>query len=187
MDTKIITDKGVSWIVCADGSIYTPERTSKITRDRNGEPETFSVTYKQKLAKPWIQKGYKLVSVSINNKRVKFFVHRLVAMAFVDGYSPELSVNHINGDKLDNRPENLEWITLAENTKHQWKTGLVDLRGENSPTHKLSQNQVIHIRKALRAGVSANSLSIIAGVDPSTIYLIEKGKRWKHLLDEPIS
>lgn len=183
MKTKLIVEKGVEWIVCENGDIYNPEHTAQVTRNRNGVPETFSVTYKQKLIKPWVQKGYKLVSISVENKRTKVFVHRLVAMAFVDGYSPELSVNHINGNKLDNRPENLEWVTLAENTKHQWQTGLIDLRGENSPTHKLSQRQVMHIRKALKLGVPANSLSIIANVNPSTIHLISKGKRWAHLIE----
>jgi hypothetical protein len=99
-------------------------------------------------------------------------------MCFVHGYRPHLTVNHINGIKTDNRPENLEWVTLAQNTKHEWETGLVDLRGEKQPNHKLTQRQVMHIRKALRLGVPANSLSIIANVSPSTIYFIEKGKRW---------
>jgi elongation factor P hydroxylase len=115
------------------------------------------------------------------------FVHRLIARAFVPGYSPELSVNHMNGNKLDNRPENLEWMTLAENSAHAWKTGLVNLRGENTPSHKLTQRQVIHIRRALRLGVPANSLAIIANVNASTVYQIEWGKRWNHITDDPTS
>jgi hypothetical protein len=78
----------------------------------------------------------------------------------------------------------LEWVTSEQNTKHEWETGLVDLRGEKQPNHKLTQKQVIHIRKALRQGISANSLSIIANVNPSTIYLIEKGKRWRCLKND---
>jgi hypothetical protein len=182
MDKKLITEKGVDWIVYKDGRVFRPAYISQIKRIKNGKPQEFVSLQSEKELKPWVQKGYQIVSAKQGNKRPKVFLHRLVAMAFVDGYSPELSVNHINGNKLDNRPENLEWVTVAQNTKHQWRTGLVDLRGENQPTHKLTQRQVIHIRKALKLGVPSNSLSIIAGVNSSTIHLIKQGKRWSHLI-----
>jgi hypothetical protein len=124
--------------------------------------------FPEKEISPWVARnGYYTVSAKLGSVRPKMLVHRLIAMAFVDGYSEGLTVNHINGNKLDNRPENLEWITRANNTKHEWETGLVDLRGENAPNHKLTQKQVMHIRKALRLGVSANSLAIISNVNPS--------------------
>ena len=182
MDKKLITEKGVDWIVYKDGRVFRPAHISKTKRIKNGKSQEFVSLQSEKEIKPWVQRGYKIVSAKQGDKRPKVFLHRLIAMAFVDGYSPELSVNHINGNKLDNSLENLEWVTLAENTKHQWRTGLVNLRGENQPTHKLTQRQVIHIRKALKLGVPSNSLSIIAGVDSSTIHLIKQGKRWAHII-----
>lgn len=179
MKEKYITEKDVTWIVLEDGSIYSPERQVTITRTKNGKTSTYTKTQPKTKLSPWISKsGYYIVSTKIGDKRPKMFVHRLIAMAFVNGYKKELTVNHINGNKLDNSISNLEWITLEENTKHEWRTGLVNLRGENGLTNKLTQKQVIHIRKALRAGVSANCLSIIANVNPSTIYLIKENKRW---------
>jgi hypothetical protein len=184
MTPVTIQEKGIEWIVYPDARIFRPEITTTTSRTKNGKQQVFTSVRPSTEIKPWIGNGYQIVSAKLGQIRPKVFVHRLVAMAFVPGFEDGLTVNHINGNKLDNRPENLEWVTLAQNTKHQWQTGLVDLRGEQHPSHKLTQKQVIHIRKALRSGVSANSLAIIAGVNASTIYLIEHGKRWTHLMDE---
>lgn len=54
----------------------------------------------------------------------RFFIHRLVAIYFVDGYSSELVVNHKDGDKTNNRFENLEWVTRSQNDLHAYKNGL---------------------------------------------------------------
>lgn len=180
-----VTEKGIDWLVCEDARIFRPEIITTSIRTRNGKQQSFTSVRQPTEIKPWVSSnGYHVVSAKLGNIRPKVFVHRLVALAFVPGFAEGLTVNHINGNKLDNRPENLEWVTLSENTKHQWATGLADLRGENAPGHKLSQQQVIHIRRALRANVSANSLAIIAGVSAPTIYLIEKGKRWASLAEE---
>lgn len=47
-------------------------------------------------------------------------VHRMVAMAFHGVPDDDLEVNHINGIKTDNRPENLEWVTASENELHSY-------------------------------------------------------------------
>ena len=65
-----------------------------------------------------INSGYHQVVLSKNGKLKAFRVHRLVAMAFVDGYKPGLVVNHKNEIKDDNRAENLEWATYKQNANH---------------------------------------------------------------------
>ncbi len=53
-----------------------------------------------------------------------WLVARLVAITWVPGYAEGLTVNHKNGDRFDNRVENLEWLTLADNIRHGYETGL---------------------------------------------------------------
>lgn len=64
-----------------------------------------------------INTGYLTVSCA---KYGAWFVHRLVCMAFHPTDDTRNQVNHINGIKTDNRPENLEWMTLGDNVRDFW-------------------------------------------------------------------
>lgn len=127
------------------------------------------------------ENGYLRCVVQKDKKRAPLYHHRLIALTFVEGFHPGYHVNHINGVKTDNRPENLEWIPAAENTHHQWATGLVDLRGHLSSNAKLKPKQVRAIRKALAKGVAPTTLSVIAGVSHSTILKIRDGVSWQNV------
>lgn len=71
-----------------------------------------------------LAKGYLQVTLYKDRRRKCFQVHRLVAEAFIPNKSRFPQVNHINGDKQDNRAENLEWCDNAMNQRHAWQTGL---------------------------------------------------------------
>lgn len=71
-----------------------------------------------------LQQGYHHVGLTIDGKLRRFRVHRLVAIAFIDNINSKPYVNHINGNRSDNRVENLEWCTPSENTQHAFNTGL---------------------------------------------------------------
>lgn len=121
--------------------------------------------------------GYLQISVKAGAKRTKYLLHRLVASAFCEGFTPGLTVNHIDGNKLNNLPANLEWVLKADNTKHQWRTGLVDLRGEANPLHKLTNDDVIAVKMALDAGEKAPHIAKRFGVSASLIYKISQGRK----------
>ena len=67
--------------------------------------------------------GYKRVSLCKDGVVNRVFVHRLVAEHFVDNPDNLPCVNHINGDRQDNRAENLEWCTHSYNVLDGWKRG----------------------------------------------------------------
>ena len=69
--------------------------------------------------------GYKEVALSENGKTKSYLVHRLILATFRPASNmDELDVNHINGNKLDNRIENLEWCTRSQNITHSYDNGL---------------------------------------------------------------
>lgn len=65
-------------------------------------------------------RGYARVGLSGKH----YYVHRLVADAFYDGYNENFDINHIDGNKLNNFIGNLERCTRSENIQHAFKTGL---------------------------------------------------------------
>lgn len=72
----------------------------------------------QQLNESPINTGYLTVSCAKYGQRL---VHRLVCAAFHSYNDPSMQVNHINGIKTDNRPENLEWMSLGDNVRDFWQ------------------------------------------------------------------
>jgi hypothetical protein len=72
-----------------------------------------------------LKSGYESLSL-VNNNHEKFnkTVHRLVAEAFIPNPGNKKTINHKDGNKLNNLLENLEWNTLSENIKHAFNSGL---------------------------------------------------------------
>ena len=74
------------------------------------------------------QKGYMIIDLCWQGNAKTYKVHRLVALAFCEGYSKDLEVNHRNGIKSDNYAGNLEWVTRSENQQHNSNNLLVNVR-----------------------------------------------------------
>lgn len=100
-------------------------------------------------------------------------VHRLVVSTFQKTIPKGMEVNHINGNKHDNRLCNLEIVTSKENSAHAIKTGLFNPCGENHGSAKLTNNQAVEIRKLYKqGGVRQKDLAILYNVSQKVIFKI---------------
>lgn len=95
---------------------YPAYKVSNLGRIKNPYGRIIKANYKE---------GYMQVGLRNEDGVKQKRLHRLVAKAFIPNPENKEQVNHINGNKSDNRVENLEWVTNFENRLHAVKTGLV--------------------------------------------------------------
>ena len=76
-------------------------------------------------------RGYYYCNISTNGKVSKIKIHRLVAKYFVNNPENKNTVNHIDGNKLNNHHTNLEWLTRKENIQHGYKNNLMWNKNNN--------------------------------------------------------
>jgi hypothetical protein len=117
-------------------------------------------------------KGYE--RVGLIGGKVTLFVHRLVAQAFCSGYVDGLTVNHKDGNKLNNCADNLEWVTHSENVKHAYRTGLKLANKTNMiiPDEVFAQ-LIVRIKGGERQSVIAQEFNV------SRAAVCKRLKEWK--------
>ena len=92
-----------------------------------------------------INSGYLVVQVFgqyRDGNRKRELVHRLVAKAFVGGYKPGLQVNHKDGNRKNNNPYNLEWVTAKENIHDMMNRGTMNYTKAQSIAQVKNQKTV---------------------------------------------
>ena len=99
------------------------------------------------------QVQYKQVSLWKENKGTSYYVHRLVAEAFIPNPESKPEVNHIDGNRQNNHIFNLEWVTSGENSLHASKTGL------RVYTNRLTKDEFLDCLYDVINGESYQSLS----------------------------
>lgn len=83
------------------------------------------VVFHGKILKPYISdRGYLRLMLSKNGIEKAHKIHKLVAIAFVDNPNGYKEVNHIDGNKLNNHVDNLEWCSRSQNIRHAISLGL---------------------------------------------------------------
>lgn len=141
-------------------------------------------TRKSKILKPSAGGGYLRGAVCVNKKMIQYKIHRLVALAFIPNNENKKEVNHIDGNKLNNHVENLEWCTRQENIEHCILNKLQKpFKGEEIGNSKLLEFQVIEIRNKFKPHVySRAKLAKEYNVSEATIKDILYKRTWIHLL-----
>ncbi len=99
-----------------------------------------------RILKPETVKGYLRIGLYKNGRTKNYFVHALVAQAFIPNPANKPFVNHIDGNKLNNNVSNLEWVTASENQQHALRLGL-QKSGCECHNAKLTELQVREIRR----------------------------------------
>ncbi len=154
----------------------------------------FGYSKKTKILQPFpSRKGYLRVHLYKNGQRASRQVHRLVLEALT-GLCPEgMQCRHLDGNPQNNRLDNLVWGTASENQRDRiiHKTsncGLTYNRGESQGSHKLTEKQVLEIRKLYKMKLpsgqrkySQRKLASVFGVTQNTIKNIVNIKTWKHI------
>lgn len=123
--------------------------------------------------------GYRLVKLGAGRARRTLRVHVLVALAFIGPRPAGMEVNHLDGDKQNNTPGNLEWATRQRNIIHAFEHGLISPQpGESNGRAKLSAGEVAEIRRQ-KGKTGVRNLAARFNVSRSAIQFIHQGKHWK--------
>lgn len=134
--------------------------------------------------------------MTIDNKSKTTYMHRLVGLAFVDGWKIGKMIDHKDTDELNNLISNLEWVTGKENTQRAVKKGLgvgrprvfrikkkktrIQISESSSKGRNgLTFEQVGEIMSLFDSGMSVTSIAKEFGVTQPAISQILQGKRWK--------
>jgi hypothetical protein len=117
--------------------------------------------------------GY--LQLRIKNKNL--FLHRLVAEAFIPADPLRKQINHKNGNKHDNRVDNLERVTSGENHRHKVKVLGIGL-GETHNQARLSVSDIVAIRSAIG---TQQSIAKAFGICRGHVSDIRAGRRWAHI------
>lgn len=121
--------------------------------------------------------GYHIVYlIDVNKRRKRFTVHRLVAYKYLRNPENYPDINHKDGNKDNNDISNLEWCTKSYNSWHACQLGL-----KKYPDKKLSDDDVIEIRKLLEKGMFQKDIGKLFNTCQTNISDIKLRKTWRHI------
>lgn len=124
------------------------------------------------------KQGYERVGITLNKKTVVFRVHNLIMNAFYgDKPFDKAEINHIDGNKMNNRLDNLEWCTAKENSRHSVENGLFP-KSEDLYNTKHKEVDILDIYRLYKNGHSLSEIALLYDDNCKNIRRIVKGERW---------
>lgn len=137
--------------------------------------------YYHSILSPWLTlRGYESVSLRLDGRRVSVSVHRAVMAAFVGPCPEGEQVAHNDGNRRNNRIDNLRYATPSSNIDDRRRHGRT-ARGQRNGGAKLDQAAARTILSLKDRGISASEIAHLACVHPSTVSAIWNGENWTNL------
>lgn len=158
--------RGFDYIIYDDGRLYNKTTGNEI---------------KGHIAK---NTGYVVVRVGKKENATHMYLHRIILESFQPIDNKDLTVNHINHIKTDNRLCNLEWITREQNASESYIWGHPNI-GETNKNAKLTTEDVIKIKTMLKK-YPVKEIAKIFHVNYTTISDIKNKRSWVHIKDEDV-
>lgn len=146
-------------------------------KDRRGNIVSIEPKLKKRFKNPH---GRFMTPIIMNGVCRNKFISRLVLSAFCGPCPKGLEAAHLDGNRTNDRIENLKWVSSKDNNSHKVAHG-TDIRGEKGGLAKLTTAQVLNIRDRIKKGEMMTVLAKEFSVSPRAISLIRDGQTWRHL------
>ena len=163
------------YIIYENGNVYSKYRLDANNHYKGGFFRKIQLT----------KNGYHSIILNGSGGYKRLYIHRIVAIHFIDNPNVLPQVNHKDGDKLNNTISNLEWVSDSENKHHASKAGLLNSKTikktksiikSNRAKRKLNKDIIFEMKQLRDKGLSYNKIAIILNVSSATICNFFNGK-----------
>lgn len=132
-----------------------------------------------KILKPSTSNGhYKQIVLYKDEKGKSVNVHRVIAETFLDNPHKKEQINHIDGNKLNNKVSNLEWVTRIENARHSREV----LGYVNTSLRKYPKCIIGYCKELIRSGYNNKPIEKITGIPSRTVSKVKAGIIYKEVI-----